>query len=69
MRIEDCWEDRIAYYISFLTLDERKIFLMIMLPCEITEEQAIKEIIMKNFNGVKKVLTIDEYGLGLLLKT
>lgn len=68
MRIEDCWEDKIAYYISFLTLDERKIFLMIFLPIDVTKEQDIKEIIITNFNSVKKVLTIDEWSLGLLLK-
>ncbi|MDZ5760706.1 hypothetical protein RAK27_18855 [Carnobacterium maltaromaticum] len=68
MRIEDCWEDKIVYYISFLTLDDRKIFVTIFLPIEVTKKQDIIKIIMANFNNVKKVLTIDDWGSGLLLK-
>ncbi|MGO2962838.1 MAG: hypothetical protein ACTIDE_09545 [Carnobacterium maltaromaticum] len=68
MRIEDCWEDKVIYYISFLTFDERRIFLTVFLPMEVTKEKDIREIIMTNFNSVKKVLTIDEWGAGLLLK-
>lgn len=66
--IEDYWEDKTAYYITFLTTYNKKINLLVFLPMDIDKKKEIPNIIKTKFNNVAEILMIDEFGEGLLLK-
>lgn len=69
MRIEDFWEDRIAYYISFVNVNNQLIDRMILLPADCVDTIEIEKIIQTKFSNVKKVRHINEWGDALLLKS
>lgn len=69
MRIEDFWEDRKAYYISFVNVNNQLIDRMILLPSDYIDTDEIEKVIRTKFNNVKKVRHINEWGDALLLKS
>ncbi len=68
MRIEDFWEDKKSYYISFISTENVVINRVILLSPEIEERSDIEKIIYFSFGKVKKVLEIDEWEDVLLFK-
>lgn len=69
MRIEDYWEDITTYYIEFLTENfSRKISKVISVSGE-KSHQEIENIIHTHFKKVDKVIRIDFWEYGLLLKS
>lgn len=68
MRIEDCWEDKKSYYVSFLSSENKVINRNILLSPDIQDKYEIETIVYRNFNQVKEVLAIDELDDVLLLK-
>ncbi|MGO2962308.1 MAG: hypothetical protein ACTIDE_06865 [Carnobacterium maltaromaticum] len=68
MRIEDCWEDKKSYYVSFLSSENKIINRNILLSPDIQDKYEIETIVYQNFNQVKEVLAIDELDDALLLK-
>lgn len=69
MRIEDFWEDRKAYYISFVSVNNQLIDRMIILPPNYIDTDEIEKVIHTKFNNVKKVMHINEWDDALLLKS
>lgn len=68
MRIEDYWEDISTYYIEFLTGNfSRKISKVISISGDPSVEE-IESIIYKYFKKVDKVIRIEFWEEGLLLK-
>lgn len=59
MRVEDHWEDKTAFLVSFETTDKRIIYKSIILDSGTTEEKA-KQIVLSAFNRVQKVLSCEE---------
>lgn len=68
MVIEDHWEDKKIYCISFSTNDDKQFERCIILPIEIEDMKKIEKLITAKFNRVKKVISIVEWEDGLLLK-
>lgn len=68
MVIEDHWEDKKIYSISFATNDNQQFERCIILPVEIEDTKKIEHLIMSKFNRVKKVISIVEWEDALLLK-
>ncbi|MFS7401149.1 hypothetical protein [Carnobacterium maltaromaticum] len=59
MRVEDHWEDKTTFFVSFLTTDKKIINKSIVLDFGTTEEKA-KQIVLSAFNRVQKVLYCEE---------
>ena len=68
MRIEEFWEDKKSYHISFLNIDNVIVNRIILLSPEIEEKSEIENIIYSSFGKVKRILEIDEWDDVLLLK-
>lgn len=68
MRIEDCWNDKKAYYVTFKTKDETRICRLILVSPEMEALKDIERLVFSNFNRVKSILAIDEWGDALVLK-
>ncbi|CAD5897170.1 conserved hypothetical protein [Carnobacterium maltaromaticum] len=68
MTIDDYWEDKKIYYISFLNRENKRFTRCIILPIELEDKTIIEQLIFTKFNRVKTVLSIDESEEGLLLK-
>lgn len=68
MRIEDCWNDKKAYYITFQTKDNRQVGRLILVSPEMEALKDIERLVFSNFNRVKSILAIDEWGDALVLK-
>ncbi|CAD5896361.1 conserved hypothetical protein [Carnobacterium maltaromaticum] len=68
MVIEDHWEDKKVYSISFITNDNKQFERCIILPVEFEDTKKIETLIKSKFNRVKKILTIVEWEDALLLK-
>lgn len=69
MRIEDFWEDRKAYYISFENVNNQLIDRMILVPSDYVDINVIEKIIRTKFNNVKNIRHINEWDDALLLKS
>lgn len=59
MKIEDFWEDKTEFEISFVTEDNRTINKKIALEPGTTKLQA-KQVVQSSFNRVKQVLYVEE---------
>ena len=59
MRIEEFWEDKTEFDISFLTEDNRIIEKKIAVEFGTTELQ-VRKIVHKSFDKVKKVIDVEE---------
>lgn len=68
MLIEDHWEDKKVYSISFATSDDKQFNRYIVLPVEFEDTKKIESLIRSKFNRVKKVISIAEWEEALLLK-
>lgn len=68
MAIEDHWEDKKIYSISFATSDDKQFERCIILPVEFEDTKKIESLIRLKFNRVKKVISIVEWEDALLLK-
>lgn len=68
MSIENYWEDVETYYIEFLTDNgTRRIDKLIVVKSEISTDDIYRMIRIK-FSRVEKILHVDHWGAGLLLK-
>lgn len=68
MKIETYWDDIETYYVTFLIDNgNRKIDKLIAIKNDMPIEE-IHKTIEKNFFGVEKILHVDHWGSGLLLK-
>lgn len=59
MRIEEFWDDKTEFDISFLTEDNRIIEKKIAVEFGTTELQ-VRKIVHKSFDKVKKVIDVEE---------
>lgn len=56
--IEDYWLDGVLYYVEFLVEDGRIIKKKLILPQGI-EKKKLEKIILKRFNNIKRIKTLD----------
>lgn len=68
MKIEDFWSDMYSVYVVFLTNDNRTIRKTLYFYEEQVKRDEISEVIMRKFNNVNKIISIDEWDVGLVLK-
>lgn len=68
MGIEDFWGDGEMYFIKFSTLDNKLIEKIIILQDSELDKESIEKLIFQKFNRVKKILSIDEWDMCLVLK-
>lgn len=68
MKIEDFWEDRKSYYISFLSTENVVVNRLVLLSPEIEKNSEVEKLIYSSFGKVKKVLRIEEWDDALLFK-
>lgn len=59
MKIEDYWDDKTEFYISFLTEDKRIINKIIIVDFGTTELQ-VTQIVKESFNTVNRVILVEE---------
>lgn len=68
MKIEDFWLDMYCVHVVFLTNDNRKINKTLCFYEDQVNQDEISNIVMQKFGNVNKVISIDEWGEGLVLK-
>lgn len=68
MRVEDFWLDMYSVYAVFLTNDNREIKKTLYFYEGQVNREEISEVIMRTFENVSKVVSIDEWDEGLVLK-
>ncbi|CAD5901657.1 hypothetical protein [Carnobacterium maltaromaticum] len=68
MTIEDYWEDRQVYTITFSNIEGRVFNRNIILPIGYGNNEKIKELIMTKFSRIKEVTIIDEWEEALELR-
>lgn len=68
MRVEDFWLDMYSVYVVFLTNDNREIKKTLYFYEGQVNRDEISEVIMRTFKNVNRVVSIDEWDQGLVLK-
>ncbi|CAD5896354.1 conserved hypothetical protein [Carnobacterium maltaromaticum] len=68
MTIEDYWEDRQVYHITFSNTEDRVFHRCIILPIDFGNKEKIRNLITTKFAHIKEVIDIDEFEEALELK-
>lgn len=68
MIIEDFWEDKQVYHITFSNTEDRIFNRCIILPIDYGNKEKIGNLITTKFAHIKEVIAIDEWEEALELK-